>query len=122
VVSDGAARPQDAERFEHSPPNKEVVLGMIRGISGMRPVPSLYDVLPEIGPRPVLLIGAGGDKTEIPVTRAYAEAVGPTAETWEIPEAGHTGGLRARPAEYERRVIAFLDEALGLDGSRRGDL
>jgi uncharacterized protein len=116
VVSDGAARPQDAERFEAAPPGNEIVLGMIRGISGMRPVPSLYDVLPEIGPRPVLLIGAGGEKTEIPVTRAYAEAVGPSAQTWEIPEAGHTGGLRARPAEYERRVIDFLDEALGLGG------
>jgi pimeloyl-ACP methyl ester carboxylesterase len=116
VVSDGAARPQDAERFEGSHISKEIVYGMIRGISGMRPVPSLYDVLPEIGARPVLLIGAGGDAAEIPVTRAYADAVGPTAETWEIPEAGHTGGLRARPAEYERRVIDFLDAALGLGG------
>jgi pimeloyl-ACP methyl ester carboxylesterase len=122
TISDGAARSQDAERFQDSPPGSGIALGMIRGISGMRPVPSLYDVLPEIGPRPVLLIGAGGEKTEIPVTRAYAEAVGPTAQTWEIPEAGHTGGLRARPAEYERRVIGFLDEALGLGGRGGRDL
>jgi hypothetical protein len=88
----------------------------------MRRVPSLIDVVPEIAPRPLLLIGSGGDKVEIPVTRLYAQAAGSTAQVWEIPEAGHTGGLRARPAEYERRVIGFLDEALGLGGSRRGDL
>jgi uncharacterized protein len=122
VVSDGAARSKDAARFEAGPPGKEIVFGMIRGISGMRDVPSLYDVLPEIGARPVLLIGSGGDKTEIPVTREYAEAVGQSAQTWEIPEAGHTGGLRVRPAEYEQRVVEFLDAALGLDGSRRGSV
>ena len=31
---------------------------------------------------------------------------------WELPDAGHTGGIEARPAEYERRVIAFFDEGL----------
>jgi hypothetical protein len=31
---------------------------------------------------------------------------------WEIPEAEHVGGLAARPAEYERRVVAFFDRAL----------
>jgi pimeloyl-ACP methyl ester carboxylesterase len=116
VVSDGAARSRDAARVEDSPMGMGIALGMVRAVSGMRPVPSLYDVLPEIGSRPVLLIGAGGDKAEIPVTRLYAEAAGSSAQVWEIPEAGHTGGLRARPAEYERRVIAFLDGALGLGG------
>jgi pimeloyl-ACP methyl ester carboxylesterase len=122
VISDGAARPQDAKRVESAPPQTGIALALVRGISGMSPPPSLHDVLPELGARPVLLIGAGGDKAEIPVTRAYAEAVGPTAQTWEIPEAGHTGGLRARPAEYERRVIGFLDEALGLGGSGGRDV
>jgi pimeloyl-ACP methyl ester carboxylesterase len=122
VISDGAARPQDADRVEHAPLNTGIALGMIRGISGMRPAPSLLDVLPELGGRPVLLIGSGGEATEIPVTRMYADAVGPTAQVYEIPEAGHTGGLRTRPDEYEQRVIGFLDEALGLDGSRRGDV
>jgi hypothetical protein len=31
---------------------------------------------------------------------------------WEIPEAGHTGGLETRPDEYEQRVVAFFDQAL----------
>ncbi len=29
-----------------------------------------------------------------------------------VPEAGHTGGYAARPAEYERRVVGFFDRAL----------
>ena len=116
VISDGAARPQDADRVESAPPPTAIALAMIRGVSGMRPAPSLIDLVPEIAPRPVLLIGSGGRGTEIPVTRLYAQAAGTTAQVWEIPEAGHTGGLRARPAEYERRVIDFLDEALGLGG------
>jgi hypothetical protein len=88
----------------------------------MRRVPSLIDVAGEIAPRPLLLIGSGGDKAEIPVTRLYAEAAGTSAQVWEIPEAGHTGGLRTRPAEYERRVIGFLDESLRLGGRGGRDL
>ena len=122
LVSDGAARPQDAEAVEATPPPMKVGLAMIRGISGMRRVPSLIDLVPEIAPRPLLLIGSGGDKAELPVNRLYARAAGPSAQLWEIPEAGHTGGLRVRPAEYEQRVIEFLDEALGLGGRGGGRL
>jgi hypothetical protein len=31
---------------------------------------------------------------------------------WKIPEASHTGGIEARPREYERRVVGFFDRAL----------
>jgi pimeloyl-ACP methyl ester carboxylesterase len=121
LVSDGSARPQDADRVEPAPPGTGIAMAMVRGISGMRPAPSLLDVLPEIGRRPVLLIASGAE-VEIPVNRMYARATGPAAQVYEIPEAGHTGGLRARPAEYEQRVIGFLDGALRLGGSRRGDV
>jgi hypothetical protein len=30
----------------------------------------------------------------------------------EIPESKHMGGIVARPAEYERRVVGFFDRAL----------
>ena len=54
--------------------------------------------MPRIAPRPVLL-----SANEIPTNRAYRDA-GPSAELYEIPEAGHTSGLAARPKEYEARV------------------
>jgi hypothetical protein len=43
-----------------------------------------------------------------------SDAGGPTTQLWELPDAGHTGGLRTHPAEYERRTTTFLDRALGL--------
>ena len=36
----------------------------------------------------------------------------PSVQSWLIPEAGHVGGLEARPDEYERRVSGFFDRAL----------
>ena len=36
----------------------------------------------------------------------------PLPTLWEIPESQHVGGITARPAEYERRVVGFFDEAL----------
>jgi hypothetical protein len=44
--------------------------------------------------------------------RTYRDAAGRRAELWTIPEAAHTGGLRSRPAEHERRTTAFVDRAL----------
>jgi hypothetical protein len=61
--------------------------------------------MPRIAPRPVLLIaGAIGARDEIPANRRYRG---------ELPDAGHTAGLRTHPAQYEQRTIAFLDRALG---------
>ena len=41
----------------------------------------------------------------------YAAANEPKA-IWKVPGAEHTGGIQARPAEYERRVAGFFDHAL----------
>ena len=46
------------------------------------------------------------------LNREYFKAAGEPKTLWEIPEARHVGGLAARPAEYERRVVAFFDQAL----------
>ena len=80
--------------------------------SNQLPPPSLKDLVGRISPRPVLLIhatkGQGGEE----LNPVYFAAAREPKERWEIPEAGHTGGLEARPEEYERRVVAFLDRAL----------
>jgi uncharacterized protein len=118
VVSDGSARPRDmADANDISGVDNafvEIGLQTIRSISGMRPAPSLNGLIPEIAPRPVLLIASTAGGTEIPTNRVYRDLGGPTVQLWEIPEAGHTGGIKKRPAEYERRTTAFLDRALGL--------
>jgi pimeloyl-ACP methyl ester carboxylesterase len=117
VVSDGAARPEDKVEVK-DPGAVERAVGWLvisapRIIGGERAAPSLVDLMPRIAPRPVLLISSGGDPDETPTNRAYLEAAGPSAELYSIPEAGHTGGLAARPKEYEARVTAFLGEVLG---------
>jgi pimeloyl-ACP methyl ester carboxylesterase len=118
VVADGATRPQDAEDADdpplHERPRLWLMLQAIRGVSGMRTSTSLNPVIERIAPRPVMLVAAGGFPQEIAANRIYQRHGGPTTELYELPEADHTGGLRARPEEYERRTTAFLDRALGL--------
>jgi uncharacterized protein len=116
IVADGSARPEDSLEAADAPLTERVVaqlgLQIGRGISGMRPAPSLYGIMPRIAPRPLLLVAGGAVDAEVLTNRRYRDAGGPTTELWTIPETGHTGGLRSRPAEYERRTTGFLDRAL----------
>jgi hypothetical protein len=60
-----------------------------------------------------MLIAAPNSKNGEKLNRGfYAAAHGPKT-LWEIPEADHMGGIEVRPAEYERRVVGFFDDALG---------
>ena len=87
----------------------------VRGISGTREAPSLPGIMPRIAPRPVLLIAGGrGAPDEIPANRLYRDAGGATTQLWELPDTGHTTGLRTHPTAYEERTTAFLDHALRL--------
>jgi uncharacterized protein len=118
VVSDGAARSTigsdlnapDGPAGTLQKVQLQVGLRLIRAVSGARPAP-LEDVVGRIAPRPVLLI-ASGHSAEVNANRTYRDAAGSRAEVWIIPEATHTGGLRSRPAEYERRTTVCLDRAL----------
>jgi hypothetical protein len=82
------------------------------------PPPRIVDRIGAIAPRSVFLIyaepGMGGEDVRQP---KYFAAAGEPKRIWKVPGAGHTGGIDARPAEYERRVIGFLDETL-LNGRR----
>jgi uncharacterized protein len=116
VISDGAMRPQDGREHLDAPPNQSASLWIaqqaIRGVSGMRPAPSLKPLMTRIGPRPALLIAGGKEAGEVETNRDYRAAGGANVELWELPDTGHTGGLRTHPKEYEARVIGFLDRAL----------
>ena len=93
-----------------APITMETAAGVV--LSGHGPPTDLVDLMPRIAPRPVLLIrGTEGNPDET-LNRAYRAAGGATATLWEIEGAGHTGGLSAAPAEYERRVIGFFDDHL----------
>jgi pimeloyl-ACP methyl ester carboxylesterase len=66
-----------------------------------------------IAPRPVLFIYGEHDQANVVdlTPRYYAKAGRPKA-LWRVPGASHTGGIDAHPREYERRIVAFLDNAL----------
>jgi uncharacterized protein len=76
------------------------------------PPTNLKDLVPRIAPRAMFLIAAPNAPTGEDLNRGYYEAAGQPKTLWEIPESKHVGGLSARPAEYERRVTRFFDEAL----------
>jgi hypothetical protein len=77
------------------------------------PPPAIVERIGLIAPRPVLLIyadpGQGGESVRQP---KYFAAAGEPKEIWLVPDSEHTGGIDARPTEYERRVVAFFDDAL----------
>ena len=76
------------------------------------PPPSLADAVAKVAPRPLLLIQAGRGQGGEELNPDYLEAAEEPKSLWLIREAAHTGGLAARPQEYERRVIGFFDAAL----------
>ena len=121
VVSEGAGLRSAAEQkhMPDTPPEPlrwiapitmETVAGVV--LSDHLPPTDLADLMPGIAPRPVLLIRGMNGNDDESLNRAYRAAGGPTTQLWEIANAGHTGGISAAPADYERRVVGFFDRAL----------
>jgi fermentation-respiration switch protein FrsA (DUF1100 family) len=118
IVSEGAGERiggvdvSGAERLLASP-MQTVLTAATTVFSNQRPPPPIVDRMGRIAPRSVFLIyaehGMGGENTRQP--KYYAAAHQPKA-IWMVPGAKHTRGIDTRPAEYERRVVAFFDGAL----------
>ena len=81
--------------------------------SDQAPPEDLEDLVGRISPRPVLFIAAPNSPNGEELNVQYHAAAREPKELWEIPEAGHVGGMDAHPEEYERRVVGFFDRALG---------
>lgn len=120
VVSEGAGTRSLAEHL-HTPDVGAVQrwvtpwlaqTGALAVLSNSAPPDDLVELVAGIAPRRVLLIqslhGAGGEELNV----EYAAAIGRSASLWQAADGGHTGALGADPAQYERRVIGFLDGAL----------
>jgi uncharacterized protein len=118
VVSEGAGARSIREELLRGPqgwlalPEAVLQTAAVAVMSGTAPPPSLTDLVPRIAPRSTFLIyagrGAGGEELQ----PHYYEALRQPKTMWMIPEAGHAGGLSARPDEYERRVVGFFVRTL----------
>ena len=85
----------------------------LTAISGVPSPPSLADLVPQIAPRPLLLIAAGTAKAEeIKFNRIYYAAAGEPKQLWELPDSTHIRGLFSHPEEYQDKVLTFFDHAL----------
>jgi hypothetical protein len=121
VVSEGAgARSFTEDMDQDGPALAKWTLGLAMSAaktaavavsSNQAPPANLKDLAAKVD-QPMLLIAAPEKGVGEELNRGYAQAAGDSAELWEIPESTHVGGQKARPAEYERRVVGFFDEAL----------
>jgi uncharacterized protein len=121
VVSEGAGARMFTEEMDQDLPPFEkatnavpawIKQASIAVFSNQSPPTNLKELVPKIAPRAMFLIAAPNAPTGEDLNRGYFKAAGEPKALWEIPESGHVGGLEARPAEYERRVTRFFDEAL----------
>ena len=120
IVSDGAgsgsfredlARPGNA-KWEELPSSIVISAGTAL-FSNQAPPPEIGSIVDRIAPRPVLFIYGEHDQSNvIDLTPRYYAKAGQPKALWKVPGASHTGGIDARPRDYERHVIAFLDRAL----------
>ena len=72
---------------------------------------SLKEALTKITARPILFISSSVPTEQHRVEYLFEAAQEPKS-LWHIPEAGHIGGFRLQPQEYEAKVIGFFDETL----------
>jgi uncharacterized protein len=117
IVSEGAGFPageadlKGANRLLR--PSLTALGAAVAVFSNQTAPPPIADRIGEIAPRAVFLIhadpGMGGEVERQPT---YYAAAGEPKQLWQVPGAEHTGGLKAQPAEYERRVVDFYDRAL----------
>lgn len=73
---------------------------------------SLRDAVALTAPRPVLLLTAGTVPDERRAAAWIRSAAPGSVSTWEVPDAGHTGGLATAPRAWTRHVVGFLDACL----------
>ena len=120
IVADGATRRDLAEMLAlpmeqplYRNFTARVTFAAVQILSGDRPPNKpLLDSMVEAQSTRFLLIAGGANALEVAFNELFAAAVGARASLWVAPGASHIGAFGMYGEEYERRVIAFLDETL----------
>ena len=112
-VRDELANPGLSGRLLDLPTQLTLTAALAVFTNGLPP-PSLKSEAARIAPTHVFFVygerGQGG--TETRPNKAFYAAARQPKQIWEVPNGQHVAGITTRPAEYERRVIAFFDHAL----------
>ena len=103
VVSDGAARPQDAADATDMGAVEKAAqwlqMKTVRGVSGTRSAPSLFSLMPRIAPRPALLVASGRSPARRPRTGATRPKAATTSSCGLSPAPGtRPACARTRPS------------------------
>ena len=87
--------------------------GAVAVFSDTAPPESLTELVPRIAPPRCCSSGHRMAATrQRSLTPEYHRVAGPNASLWAIPHAQHIKGIETQPRAYERRVVAFFDDAL----------
>lgn len=119
IVSDGAGVRSTREFFEFDGAGKYLIAPLqiaattaTAVFSNQLPPPGLVDLVPSID-APLFFIyatnGQGGEE----LSERYHDVASAPTRIWAHGH-GHVGGIEGDPAEYERRVIDFLDDSFAL--------
>jgi dienelactone hydrolase/uncharacterized membrane protein len=92
-----------------------IVTPAVALFSNSTPPASLEELSGRIRPPVFFIYAVPGQGGEAELTETFYESAREPKQIWLVPGAGHTGGIEARPEEYERRVVGFFDEALLAD-------
>jgi dienelactone hydrolase len=121
MVSEGAGIRSMREALAIPETRKQIESALVHAVvtpgvalfSNDLPPPGLDDLAADVSPTPLFLIYADpGQGGEAELQETFYEAAREPKQLWLVPGAGHTGGIEAQPAEYERRVVGFFDDAL----------
>lgn len=119
IAADGAtqrstaellALPKERSLFRNF--TARVMYATVGLLSGQQPPTPILKSIQAAGSTQFLLIAAGEEQREIEFNQIFAEAIGSRARLWVVPGAAHTGAFQLDRGEYERRLIAFFDQAL----------
>ncbi|HEX6325314.1 MAG TPA: alpha/beta fold hydrolase [Jiangellaceae bacterium] len=127
VVAEGASGRTAADNEDIRPDDYATVLE--RGLdwytyrltdllTAASPPASLRESVAAAGDTEFLLVAAGTVEKEILAAESMRTADPQRVEVWTVSDAAHMRALGTAPAEWERRVVGFLDDQLQPQASR----
>ncbi len=97
-------------------PQYRALYGLADWLTPAQAPAPLAEAVSSIAPRRVLLLNT---QQEAKYGERYAEAGGRSVTLWAPASAEHTRALAENRAEWEQRVVGFLDDALQIEASAK---